>query len=574
MNFKAIIYDNDKSNPGWILFENPTQIIIAYSVEEIINSFSEVELLTKNGYFAVGYISFEASSGFDAVLNVKKSRYPLMMFGIYKDYQSVSLPAVNNFTLPQLISTVTKAEYENKIHQIKEYIAAGDTYQVNYTYKLNGSFVGEPIDLFSYLYNAQPSIYSVFLQCDDFAIVSVSPELFFEKEGNKIHCKPMKGTAPRKCIYEIDIQMAQWLQQSDKNRAENLMIVDMVRNDLGKIAEIGSIKTELFKVEKYPSVWQMISDVSAITDASLVEIFSALFPSASITGAPKVRTMEIINELEEESREIYTGSIGMIKPGCNAVFNVAIRTSLINLKNRTIEYGVGGGITWDSSSDDEYEETLHKSLVITADSKEFSLFETMLWRKTEIFLKEYHLKRLANSADYFGFIFNESDLEEKLTKLAITEDKSIIRVELNKNGEFKIEIKKYLIRKPENWRVKISELSINSRNRILYHKTTYRDIYENARKKYSEFDDIIFVNELGEVTESTIANIVIEKDGKLFTPFIDCGLLNGTFRQYLLDQKQIVESVITVNELMKADKVFLINSVREWIPVDVEPADS
>jgi para-aminobenzoate synthetase/4-amino-4-deoxychorismate lyase len=574
MNFKAIIYNNDELNPGWILFENPIEIIVVSSTDEIINSLSKIELLTKNGYFAVGYIGYEASSGFDTVLKVKKSRFPLMMFGIYEGYDSVSLPEFDNYLLPNLISNINEADYEYNIHQVKEYIAAGDTYQVNFTYKLNGAFSGEPVQLFSYLYNSQPSIYSTFLQCDDFAIVSVSPELFFRKDGNKIICKPMKGTAHRECVNENDIKMAQWLQDSEKNRAENLMIVDMVRNDLGKIAEIGSINTELFKIEKYPSVWQMISNVSAITNASLVEIFTALFPSASITGAPKVRTMDIINELENESREVYTGTIGMIKPDGDAIFNVAIRTALIDLINGVIEYGVGGGITWDSTVDDELQETVNKSLVITSHSKQFSLFETMLWSKDEgIFLEKYHLRRLVNSADYFSFKFSLDDLRADLSELVFPHDKAIIRVELNKNGLIKIEIKNYPERKNSNWRVKVSSFNVNSKDKMFYHKTTSRYFYENSRKQHPDFDDVIFKNELGEVTESTIANVVIEKDGRLYTPTVKCGLLNGTFRQYLLDTGQIIESVITVNELMKADKVYLINSVREWIPVDVYPAD-
>jgi len=375
-------------------------------------------------------------------------------------------------------------------------------------------------------------------------------------------------------LQEDDLKIAEWLKQSEKNRAENLMIVDMVRSDLGKIAEIGTIQTDLFKIDRYPSVWQMISDVSAISKAGLIEIFTALFPSASITGAPKVRTMEIIDELENEPREVYTGAIGIIKPDGDMQFNVGIRTALIDLKTHHIEYGVGGGITWDSSVDDEYEETIHKSLIITSDYKQFSLFETMCWTKDEgIFLIEYHMKRLSDSAEYFGFTFNLESLQNKLSKLDITENKAVIRVELDKFGTIKIAVKKYPDKKSDKGKVGLSKIAISSKNRMLYHKTTDRNIYNNARKMNPEYDDMIFINENGEVTESTIANVVIEKNGYYFTPPVKCGLLGGTFRKFLLDESKIVEKIITVDELLMADNIYLINSVRGWILIDVIPAE-
>ncbi len=570
MNFKAIIYNNDTANPGWILFENPVQVISVDSIDDIIGSILDIETNIQNGYYAVGYIGYEAASAFDSALIAKNPVFPLMTFGIYKDYKEIILPDTNNFVLSEMLPNISKAEYDRKIRLIKEYIASGDTYQVNYTYKLKGTFHGDLLELFSYLNDSQQSIYSAFLQSDDIAILSVSPELFFAKEGSKLYCKPMKGTSPRENSFSDDIKRASWLQQSEKNRAENLMIVDMVRNDLGKISEIGSINTKLFKIEKYQSVWQMTSDVNAISSKSILEIFRALFPSASITGAPKVHTMTIINELEDVPREVYTGSIGIIKPDGDAIFNVAIRTALIDLKSNVIEYGVGGGITWDSTTDDEYEETIHKALIITEDKKRFSLFETMLWKKDDgIFLLDYHMKRLIDSAEYFGFNFDLLALKDNLDNLQILTEKAVIRIELEKTGNTKIELKEYPEHKSEIWQVKVSKKTICSNNRMLYHKTTDRRVYDDIRKEYSDFDDVICINENGEVTESSIANIVIMIDHNLYTPPVKCGLLNGTYRQYLLDNNEIAEMIITVDTLHNADKVYLINSVRGWIPVQV-----
>ncbi len=574
MKFKAVIYNNESQNPGWMLFENPERIIIANSADMVISKLAEVDELSQNGYYIVGYLSYEASPAFDAALKVAQAKYPVMMFGVYKEYRNIILPDPSGCLLAELSPDIKIDDYIKNIAEIKEYIASGDTYQVNFTYKLRGDFHGDALTLFLALYNAQPSPYSAFLESDDFAILSVSPELFFRKTGRSIYCSPMKGTAPRANTVDDDVAMSVWLQKSEKNRAENLMITDMVRNDLGKIADIGTVNTELFKVVRFPSVWQMISNVNALTDATLVDIFAALFPSASITGAPKVHTMEIIKELESKPREIYTGTIGIVKPGGDAEFNVAIRTALIDLKTNKIEYGVGGGITWDSSADDEYAETIHKALVITRQNKNFALFETMLWEKEKgKFLLDYHMKRLLNSADYFDFVFDLESLQKSLTELVINDEQAVVRVELCKNGDYKIEVKKVPENKNGYWRVAISKLRIDSKNRMLYHKTTERDIYKTAIQEYPGYDDVILVNENNEVTESTIANIVIEKKGMLVTPPVKCGLLNGTFRQYLLDNGEIIEEVITVDDIKTADKVFLINSVRKWIPIKIMPAD-
>jgi para-aminobenzoate synthetase/4-amino-4-deoxychorismate lyase len=344
------------------------------------------------------------------------------------------------------------------------------------------------------------------------------------------------------------------------------MIVDLIRNDLGRIAEIGSVHVpELFTIEKYPTLFQMTSTVQAKTDASLDEIFSALFPCASITGAPKVSTMKIIAELETTPRKIYTGSIGFISPNRKAQFNVAIRTALIDRENKTAEYGLGGGIVWDSTSADEYSEALLKARVLTENPRPFELLETLLWTPEDgFFLREKHLARMQDSADYFGFPFSGAEFENQIDGLAkhFTSPQRV-RVLLDKLGQFKIETRDFQAQ-GKVFKIRLAENPVDSKNIFLFHKTTQREMYPPVS---AGFDDLLLWNENGELTEFTIGNLVAEIDGELFTPPISCGLLAGTFRSHLLGTGKISERVIHKDELGKFSKIFLVNSVRKWVEV-------
>jgi para-aminobenzoate synthetase/4-amino-4-deoxychorismate lyase len=347
------------------------------------------------------------------------------------------------------------------------------------------------------------------------------------------------------------------------------MIVDMIRNDLGRIAELGSVYVpELFKIEKYSTLFQMTSTVQAKTNASLTEIFSALFPCASITGAPKVSTMKIISELETTPRKIYTGSIGYISPNRKAQFNVAIRTMLIDKQKEQAEYGVGGGIVWDSTSADEYSEALLKAHVLTERPREFSLFETMLWTPDEeFFLLEKHIARMEDSSDYFDLPFSREKLEDFLNNLASGfKSPKRVKVLLDGFGDFSAESKEFHSDK-KVFKVHLAEQSIKSNNVFLFHKTTHRDIYPTPE---SGFDDVLLFNEKDELTEFSIGNLVVEMDGELVTPPISRGLLAGTFRAYLLETNQIKERIILKNELDKCSKIFLVNSLKKWVEVEIK----
>jgi para-aminobenzoate synthetase/4-amino-4-deoxychorismate lyase len=349
------------------------------------------------------------------------------------------------------------------------------------------------------------------------------------------------------------------------------MIVDMIRNDLGRIAGIGSVHVpELFKVERYPTLWQMTSTVTAYTKASIKEIFQALFPCASITGAPKLSTMKIIHELENSPRNIYTGVIGHIAPNRKAMFSVAIRTALIDKQEQNAEYGVGGGIVWDSTSADEYAEALLKARILTETSSKFSLLETLLWAPGDgYFLMEKHIERLLDSADYFDFPARVSLIEQELERAAtLFRQPQRVRVLLDSEGKITLDSALFL---PEETLIqaRLAEQPVDSKDVFLFHKTTQRSVYEAARRPFSDCDDVLLYNEHNELTEFTIGNLVVELDGELLTPPIECGVLAGTFRAHLLETGQVTERIIPTDHLKDSTQIFRVNSVRKWETVQI-----
>ncbi|MBM3178835.1 MAG: aminodeoxychorismate synthase component I [Chloroflexi bacterium] len=577
-----------KSNNEWLLFTNPHCIISATNVDHVRNSLQEVErLVNSNNWHAAGFVSYEAAPAFDDALHVRNvADFPLIWFGLYSEPRVAKISEVflnaSRLGSPSSLkwqATVERESYNTAIEKIKDYIARGRTYQVNYTMCLNSEFNGRAWDFFLNLAQSQNK-YAAYIDTGRYSICSASPELFFKLDGDKIYSKPMKGTVKRGRTTREDKEQAGCLYHSTKNRAENVMIVDMVRNDLGRIAEIGSVHVpELFTIEKYPTLFQMTSTVQARTKASLTEIFSALFPCASITGAPKVSTMKIISELETTPRKIYTGSIGYISPNRKAQFNVAIRTALIDRENKIAEYGVGGGIVWDSTSADEYSEALLKARVLMERSHSigFSLFETMLWTPNEgYFLLEKHIARMTDSAEYFDFPFSTKQLEVFLSQTAgrFTSPQRVT-VLLNRFGELKDETIDFYSQE-NRFKVCLAIHPIDSRNVFLFHKTTRREIYPSPRDQDAihggeGIDDLLLFNERGELTEFTIGNLVVEMDGEFYTPPLACGLLAGTFRAHLLEINKIKERVIHKDELQKCSRIFLVNSVRKWVDVMLMP---
>jgi para-aminobenzoate synthetase/4-amino-4-deoxychorismate lyase len=564
-------------------------VVAAARLEEVIPALEEIERqVEREGQYAAGFIAYEASPAFDPALQVKAvSRQgqqaggvPLVWFGLYekpvelaKDY----LDAGGVKLLAGWQADVTQEEYRRAIRKVKGCIAHGETYQVNYTYRLETAWDGNPWPVFAALAQAHTAPYAAFIETEAWAVCSISPELFYRQEGEKLISKPMKGTARRGLILEADQKQARWLYHSEKNRAENVMIVDMVRNDLGRIARVGSVRVpQLFEVEKYPTVWQMTSTVEAESGAGMVEVLKALFPAASITGAPKVRTMQIIAGLEANPRGIYTGAVGYFAPGRRAQLNVAIRTLWMDKKEGKAVYGVGGGIVWDSTPGDEWQETKTKARILNELPRAFELIETLRWTPLAqpgegFFLLKQHLERLGKSAEYFAYPYHEQAVREALETAAGTfgGEPQRVRLTLDREGGICIESKPLDLQGANPRRVGLARTPVDSTDRFLYHKTTRRDVYEQARGERPDVDETLLWNEKGELTEACITNLVMELGGQLFTPPVKSGLLAGTYRAWLIELGKVKERVIRVEELGRCERVFLANSVRGMWEIEI-----
>jgi para-aminobenzoate synthetase/4-amino-4-deoxychorismate lyase len=533
------------------------------------------------GLWAVGWVSYEAASGFDPALEVREeSSFPSVWFATFRPPTPLTaLPNTAELAPLSWTPSITKEGYLSAVSAVKEAIARGDTYQTNYSFRLTTAVTPEPVQLLSQMTRSQGGAYGCLIHTDEFAIVSASPELFFSKNGTSLVSRPMKGTSPRGRTLEEDRALAHELQSSLKNRAENIMIVDMTRNDLSRIAHRGSVQwPSVCSIEKYPPMFQMTSEVTATTDASLVDIFTALFPAASITGAPKAATMRIIAEQESTPRRIYTGAVGVIAPHNRAWFNVAIRTALIDYARGTTEYGVGSGIVWDSSSADEYEECLAKSAAITRSPLECELFETILWEPSNgFFLVDEHLERMSRGAEYFGWHFKRGDALAKLQdverELSAHDKPFRIRLFLSTEGSFKTD-RTPLQPLPTPYRLSLAQAPVSTSDRSLYRKTTDRRAYENAIPHDPSAHDVILWNERGEITETKIANIALELDGTLYTPPVTSGLLDGCYRRTLVARGELTERVLMEDDLARATRIILFNSVRRsWEAVLCEHSD-
>jgi para-aminobenzoate synthetase / 4-amino-4-deoxychorismate lyase len=565
-----------KGDDAWLHFANPYRVIVAETVEDVVPALQEVEKLTQtNGWYASGFLSYESASAFDSAFQTRpKGEFPYLWFGLYPKPRSVALPKPDEAKeVLDWHPTICPDTYNTAIAKIKDHIAQGRTYQVNYTMRLEADFAGNAWGFFLHLAQNQNRC-AAYINMGRYVICSASPELFFQLDGDTITCRPMKGTAARERTTVEDQERSHWLRHSLKNLAENVMIVDMIRNDLGKIAKVGSIAVpHLFETERYPTLWQMTSTVTAKTEASLSEIFAALFPCSSITGAPKVSTMRIIAELESTARRIYTGTIGYITPNRKAKFNVAIRTALIDSARDKIEYGVGGGIVWDSDSPDEYSEALLKARVLTEQTSQFSLLETMLWNPREdFFLREKHIARLIDSADYFEIPVTKEILEEYLEQISsgfLSPQR--VRVLLDRDGSLTSESSLFDVSKDTGpLKIGLAKEPVDSRNIFLFHKTTQREVYESARKGLEGFDDVLLYNENYELTEFTIGNLVVKLDGQLFTPALSCGVLAGTFRRYLIETGQVLERTLSIQDLAHCTKIFRVNSIRRWQIAEIQ----
>lgn len=574
-DLSLIFHFTDKQGDSRPLsFTNPLKVYIAHTIEEVLPQFQKVQEAVEQGHYAAGYVSYEAAPAFESSLQVKDGgTMPLLWFGIFE--KPGGLPEISSgaFQLADWKSETDAHSYHAGFEKIKSEIERGNTYQVNYTMRLQSLFEGDDLAFFDRLKRAQQSNYSAYLNVGTHRILSASPELFFRWQDGQLVTRPMKGTVKRGMTLKMDQDNAAWLAASGKNQAENYMIVDLLRNDLGMIAEQGSVKVpQLKEIEKYPTVWQMTSTITANTKpgTTIIDIFKALFPCGSITGAPKIKTMEIISEIENSPRGVYCGAIGYITPDSEAVFNVPIRTVVIDADTNQAEYGVGGGITWDSELTEEYDEAFLKAKLLSVERPAYKLLESMKLDDAGYHLLEEHIERMKRSAVYFGFPFPEWKLRNELDKHARSNMGGVQKVRILLDEKGILEVSGQAI-KPfdENIPIKVilAESPISSGNPFLFHKTTNRGVYEKFQVNHPDFFDVLLWNEEGFITEFTNGNVVVKMEGDLFTPPIEAGLLAGTFRQDLIKGNVIKERQISKDDLTLAEEIWFTNSVRGMVKV-------
>ena len=545
----------------------------ATEMRDVGPTIDAIETAAARGLWLVGILSYDAAPAFDEALHSRRDlSVPLVAFAAFEEPHPSRGPAGRAFNTQTWTPSVDQQTFEAAVESIRGLIAAGETYQVNYTMRLHSDFSGDPEGLFTALCRAQRADHLAFLDFGEAAVCSASPEQLISRRDQTVVTRPMKGTRPRHPDPMIDRGLANELVRSEKDRAENTMIVDMARNDLGRVADIGTVRVEkLHTVESYPTVHQMTSTVTAETNASLRELLEATFPGASITGAPKVATSRIIADLEGEPRGVYTGSVGVVRPGGDAEFNIAIRTAWIDQRVGRATYGVGGGIVWDSDPTAEWHEAHDKARVLHRATRPFRLLETLAWEPgAGPILLDRHLTRLTGCAEHFGFDVDPGEVRRRLDSIR-ADTTQRVRILVSSDGAIEVQVAEMSPPAANPvWNIAVDTMPVSSKDEFLRFKTTRRDRYEEAVARQPDADDVLLWNERGELTETTIANLVLEIDGVAVTPAESSGLLPGTLRAELLANRRIREAIVTTEDLDRADSIWLINSLRGWIPARVQ----
>ena len=555
------------------IFTDAIKELKTKDIKEVKPLLDELEAYQNEGYYAVGYVSYEAAPAFETKFQVidgpLMSEY-LLYFTVHETVQTEPIPLTYDpITLPKSWQELTTAEeYKAAIEHIHHHIRQGDTYQVNYTVQLQQNLTADPFAIYNRLVVEQNAHYNAFIQHDDVSIISISPELFFKKDGDKLTTRPMKGTTNRGLTTETDLAQARWLAQDQKNRSENMMIVDLLRNDMNRISKIGSEDVKsLCQVEQYSTVWQMTSTIETqlLPNSSLSHVFQALFPCGSITGAPKIATMEIIKKVEKQPRGVYCGAIGILVPQGPSIFNVAIRT--LQLEGTKAIYGVGGGITWDSNWEAEYEETKQKAAVLYRQNPKFDLISTGRIHQGKLLFLEEHIKRLQESSRYFDYPFNAEKAHNQATALCQSLDLDTdyrLKMSLKKDGELKFEHSQLTNLSDDFCQARLVEQRHPLDSPYTFFKTSYRPHLS------IELHEQIYYNHEGQLLETSIGNIVLKIEDQLYTPPVHLGLLNGIYRQSLIAENKLKEKVLTVKDLKQAQAIYGCNAVRGLYELKVE----
>ncbi|MFC3052428.1 aminodeoxychorismate synthase component I [Kordiimonas pumila] len=582
-----------KAGASWF-YHSPEKIITATSFDEIDEALAEIDTATKEGLFVAGWISYEVAHAFEkklAVAITRQAEEPLIWMIATRNREKLSPRAVRELLhtsnhgnqhfhkLALKEPANNETSYKAALKAVQNFITAGDVYQINHTFPLQATLTGDPLALYAQLRAIQPVGYSAYIDTGTYQVLSLSPELFVEKRGDTLTSRPMKGTAARGRTEHEDRETQAFLKQDLKSRAENLMIVDLIRNDMGRISMPASVRVEtLFSTEQYATLHQMTSTVTATAKEKLSpsELLRAMFPCGSVTGAPKIRAMEIIQSLETNARGVYCGAIGHFSKSESHPnkdhwsLSVPIRTFI--LKNGKGRLGIGSGIVADSNADEEYAECLLKAAFTKTQTTNFCLIETMKLENGTIAFEENHLDRLASSATYFDFKYNRHEIQQALIDhLAILEGHPIYRIRLllDKYGHASVTSAKMPVvetaHTPKELTICLSATPVDSRNIFLFHKTTNRKLYDSAFAQAcaAGYCDILFSNESGHLTEGAISSLFLVKDGTWYTPPLACGLLPGIMRAHMLAANPDIQiKALTRDDLFAADTVYIANALR------------
>lgn len=571
---------DDLADGTAVMFTSPHRVLTAQSDQEVVAVLEEVDKATREGAWAFGFVAYEAAAGLDAGLGVCERRPgdpPLVWFGLCREPDRVSAVSPpgdeRRYTTTAWQPDWTARSYRSDVLRVRDYIAAGDVYQCNLTVRLRSRVMGDTAQMYADLALNQGARYAAYLDLGRHVLASASPELFFRWVGDRLLTRPMKGTAARGRTLAEDAERVRSLVGSAKERAENVIVVDLLRNDVSRVAEVGSVSVPAMCVpERYETVWQLTSDVTGTLPkgTGLVDVFRALFPSGSVTGAPKHRVMQIIRDLEDSPRGVYCGAIGLVAPPgaqLRAQFNVAIRTVVVDRATGSAVYGTGGGITWASDPGDELAEVHAKAAILHNPYRDFQLIETMAHVPDEgVRNLHRHLHRLASSAQYFGFALHLQQV--RIEVAAATENAGPLRVRLvlARSGAVRVELGPLPPPSIRPVRLAVDPEPVDSSQRWLYHKTSQRHTYTRRAARHPYADDVVLVNERGEVTETAIANLAVRLDQTWWTPPLDAGCLPGIERGRLVDLGHLHERSMTPEDLGRADALAVVSSLRGWRP--------
>ncbi len=574
-NAQILLDDARSGHERLLVFARPIRTIAAWDAAQVPAAFAGMEDARAGGCYVAGYMAYELGYVLEPRLAAHLPRertVPLLWFGVFEDCEECIGPEALR-DLQRRISgrgyagpldpEWNAAAYRARFARVHAYIGEGDIYQANLSFRSRFAFAGDPLALYLRLRAQSGAACGAFIDDGERHILSLSPELFFEiSAGQTVTARPMKGTMARGADARADAAARAALAQSEKDRAENLMIVDLLRNDLGRIAQLGSVSVrDLFSVETYPTLHQMVSTVTArLATTDIGTIVRALFPCGSVTGAPKIRAMEIIRELEQSPRGIYCGAIGFFAPDGRARFNVAIRT--LTISGARGELGIGGAVVQDSRPESEYDECLLKAQYFVAVRRPLDLIETFAFLPQAGFVRlERHLARMAASAARLGIPFDPAAANAMLRKNEPAVP-SRMRVRLAEDGGLSVNSTP-LEPAPAAWRYVISPRRLSSGDELLRHKTGWREMFEAEwAGSGGACDEIVFLNERGEVTEGSRSNIFLRRNGMLLTPPLSSGLLNGCLRDELMAQGRCREAVLTPHDLAAANDVYFGNSLR------------